>query len=136
MSNQIRTRFVEELKSRFGVVRKLEGSESLYEVGGGGARVYIRYSRVHNSKRAFYGLRHRDLQDLEGHSSVVCFLWDKQQEPLLVPFEEYEDLFRTLSPASDGQFKVMVYPQDEGTQLYINNAGRFRTHPKTPLAMI
>ena len=125
MPNPIRTRFVEDLKSRFGVVRKLEGSESLYEVGSSGARVYIRYSRVHNNKRGFYGLRHRDLQDLEGHPSVVCFLWDKQQEPLLVPFAEYEDLFHTLSPASDGQFKVMVYPQDEGTQLYINNVGRF-----------
>jgi hypothetical protein len=117
--------FLEDLKSRFGAVRKLEGSESLYEVGRSGVRVYIRYSRVHNNKRAFYGLRHRDLQDLQGHPSVVCFLWDEQQEPLLVPFGEYEDVFHSLSPASDGQFKVMVYPQDEGTQLYINNVGRF-----------
>src|SRR5262245_51683225 len=125
MSNLFKAQFLEALKVRFGVIRKLEGSESLFEVGQSGVRVYVRYSRVHNNKRGFYGLRHRDLQQLEGHSSVVCFIWDKQREPLLVPFVEYEELFHTLSSASDGQFKVMVYPQDEGTQLYINNAGRF-----------
>jgi hypothetical protein len=125
MSSQVRTTFVEELKRRFGDVRKREGSESLYEVGRNGVRVYIRYSRVHNNKRGFYGLRQRDLQELDGHPSVVCFLWDDQMQPLVIPFVEYEELFHSLSPASDGQFKVMVYPQVEGTQLYVNNVGRF-----------
>jgi hypothetical protein len=125
MPNPVRSQFLEQLKRRFGSVRKLEGSESLYEVGRGGVRVYIRYSRVHNNKRGFYGLRRADLQILEGRQSVVCFLWDEQAEPLFVPFAEYEEVFHSLLPASDGQFKVMVYPQNEGTQLYINNAGRF-----------
>jgi hypothetical protein len=98
---------------------------SLYEVGEGAARVYIRYSKVHRRNQTFYGLRQEDLQRLEGYPSIVCFLWDGQAEPLLVPFSEYEDVFQSVSPAGDGQYKAMVYPKDDGTELYIAGAGRF-----------
>jgi len=62
---------------------------------------------------------------LEGHQALICFLWDSQKEPLLIPYRDFEEVFATLSPASDGQFKAQVYPQLEGTELYIANAGRF-----------
>ncbi len=55
----------------------------------------------------------------------MCFLWDDQAEPLFVPFSEFEDVFAGLRPASDGQYKVQVYEQGKGTELYIANAGRF-----------
>jgi hypothetical protein len=97
----------------------------MYEVGDGAARVYVRYSRVHQGGRTFYGLRQEDLRSLEGHPSVVCFLWDGQPEPLFVPFSEYEEVFRGTSPAADGQYKLQVYLRDEGAELYIARAGRF-----------
>ncbi len=45
--------------------------------------------------------------------------------PLLVPFAEFEEVFAEAQPASDGQFKVQVYPREDGTILYVARAGRF-----------
>ena len=42
-----------------------------------------------------------------------------------MPFSEYEDVFQSTSPAPDGQYKVLVHLQDDGTELYIPKAGRF-----------
>ncbi len=125
MSNETRTAFLEQLKDRYGPVRKLGRSQSLYEIANGAARVYIRYSKVHNRNSTFYGLREEDLHKLEGCPSVICLLWDKQKEPLLVPFSEYEDVFQSVSPAGDGQYKARVYLQNDATEIYIARAGRF-----------
>jgi len=70
-------------------------------------------------------LRQIDLQMLEGHESYICFLWDDQSNPLIIPFSDFEEVFRNLSPAGDGQYKVQVYDQLSGIELYIANAGRF-----------
>ena len=125
MPNPLKVAFIEELRRRFGVPRKLDNSESLYEIANGKARLYFRYSRKHPRNRTFFGLRKIDLQLLEGHNSVVCFVWDDQAEPLFVPFEEFEEIFAGLTPASDGQYKAQVYEQVGSTELYIANAGRF-----------
>lgn len=125
MANKTKTAFLRELAERYGSLRKLDRSQSLYEIGDGAARVYIRYSKVHSGARTFYGLREEDLQKLEGHPSIICFLWNGQTVPLLVPFSEYEDVFQSTSPAGDGQYKAQVYLQDDGTELYIAKAGRF-----------
>jgi hypothetical protein len=125
MVSQTKKAFLEKLSQQFGSLRKLPGSQSLYEIGEGAARIYIRYSRVHKGGRTFYGLRQEDLRQLEGHPSILCFLWDNQVEPLLVPFVDYEDLFQSVRPAADGQYKVQVYLEEEGTELYVAQAGRF-----------
>lgn len=125
MPNLVKVAFLEDLKKRFAVPRKLENSESLFEIADGKVRLYVRYSRRHPRNSTFFGLRKVDLQMLEGHNGVICFLWDNQPEPLFVPFEEFEEIFAGLTPASDGQYKTMVYEQVGGTELYIANAGRF-----------
>lgn len=125
MVTDIKQAFLEELSRKYGSLKKLDGSQSLYEICGTSIRVYIRYSKLHGRGRTFYGLREEDLRQLEGHPSLVCFLWDGQVEPLLIPFGEYEDVFRSVSPASDGQYKVQVYLEDDGTELYVAKAGRF-----------
>lgn len=125
MPNPVKTAFLAELTKRFGVPRKLENSESLYEIGEGKARLYFRYSKKHPRNRTFFGLRKVDLQGLEGHGGILCFFWDDQREPLFIPFGEFEEVFATLTPASDGQYKAQVYEQEGGTELYIANAGRF-----------
>jgi len=125
MAGEVKSTFLAQLAGRYGNLRKLEPSQSLYEIGEGAARVYIRYSKVHDGRRTFYGLREHDLQALEGHPSVLCFLWDGQAEPLLVPFSQYEEVFRSTIPAADGQYKAQLYLQDDGVELYIAKAGRF-----------
>lgn len=103
MANQVKNNFLAELKSRYGQVKTLSGSFSLFQIGDHAARIYVRYSRVHPDRRTFYGLRREDLTQLEGHPSVIVFLWDSQIEPLFVAFSEYEELFHSLQPAKDGQ---------------------------------
>lgn len=125
MAENVKTNFLNELTKRFGALRKIERSQSLFEIRSGAARVYIRYSKIHSRNQAFYGLREADLQLLQGHPSIICFLWDNQKEPLLIPFAEYEEIFQSIPPASDGQYKVSVYIQDDGAELYIAKAGRF-----------
>ena len=124
MANNVKTEFLKGLRY-YGPLHKLGRSQSLYEIGNGVARVYIRYSKVHPNGRAFYGLRAEDLSHLEGHPSVLCFLWDSQDRPLIVPYEDYEQVFQSVSPASDGQFKVQAIFQESGDELYIAQAGRF-----------
>jgi hypothetical protein len=125
MPNLEKPRIVEVLKARYGSLRKLEGSHSLYELGDGAVRIYFRYSKLHRRGQAFYGLRREDLQKLEGVPAVICFLWDGQEQPLFVPFSEYEEVFQSCDPARDGQYKVMVYPEAEGIEIYVPKAGRF-----------
>lgn len=124
MANPFKTTFLEQLTNKYGKPKQLPGSLSLFEIGTGLARVYIRYSKVHSRNQSFYGLRKEDLKQLEGFNSVICFLWDNQIEPVFIPFSDFEEIFDSLMPASDGQFKAQIY-QDDETELYIANAGRF-----------
>lgn len=125
MSNGLRDSFLAELGRKFGPISKLEGSQSLYEIGENRARVYIRYSRLHEGRRTFYGLRREDLRALEGRLSFICFLWEGQETPLVVPFADYEEIFNETVPARDGQYKTQIYLGEESTELYIARAGRF-----------
>ncbi len=125
MSNELRDSFVSTLGQKFGRVSKLEGSQSLYDVGENVARIDIRYSRLHPRGRTFYGLRREDLRLLEGRRAFICFLWDGQEEPLVLPFADYEEVFHETGPARDGQYKTQVLLRDEGAELYIARAGRF-----------
>jgi hypothetical protein len=125
MPKETKVAFLEQLEGRFGKIQKLPNSLSLYDVGDGAARIYIRYSKLHERNQAFYGLRQKDLQRLEGYSSFICLLWDGQVEPLILPFANYEDVIRELTPAEDGQFKCAVFVQADGNEFYLANAGRF-----------
>lgn len=125
MANSVKSIFLQELARKYGTLKKLPNSDSLFEVNDGKARLYVRYSRRHPRNSTFYGLRKVDLNTLDGHSGILCFIWDDQQEPLFVPYSEFEAVFAELNPANYGQYKVQVYEQGKGTELYIANAGRF-----------
>jgi len=125
MTGGIKAALLNELSRRYGAPRGLERSQSLFDISAGNARIYIRYSKIHSRNQAFYGLRREDLQRLEGHPSVICFLWENQTEPLFVPYSEYEEVFQSISPAGDGQYKAQIYLKDDGTELYVAGAGRF-----------
>ena len=70
-------------------------------------------------------MRQEDIKQLEGHPSFIVFLWDSQSEPLFVPFNEYEEIFRSIEPSPDGQFKAHVFFDTESVELRIPRAGRF-----------
>ena len=106
MAKEVKIRFLKELSTRSPSLRKLPRSQSLYNIADGAARIYIRYSKRHPGNRTFYGLRKQDLRELEGHPSFICFLWDEQIDPLIIPFAEYEEIFHATRPAPDGQYKV------------------------------
>lgn len=124
MANAVRDNFLSDMAARFPARRKMSRSQSLFELGNG-SRIYLRYSKVHEGRRTFYGLRKTDLRELEGHHSIICFLWDGQSQPLLVPYEDFEDVFAELSPADDGQFKAQIFLGADSTELYLAGAGRF-----------
>ncbi len=125
MPNEVKLRFLQALRARFGELRKLEGSQSLFDLGKGTLRIYIRYSKIHDRNQAFYGLREKDLQQLEGHPAMICFLWDNQKEPLVIPFAHYEEILGSMIAAEDGQLKAMVYPHQDACELYLASVGRF-----------
>lgn len=126
LSTSTRNGFLLEVNKRYGsTVRRLRRTQSLYEIGGAKCRMYIRYSKMHPRSQTFFGLRRDDLRELEGRKSFLVFLWDGQPEPLIVPFAEFEEVFAETHPASDGQYKVQVYPREDASILYIAQAGRF-----------
>jgi hypothetical protein len=124
-----RQAFLDELTSRFGPLKRLGDSRSLYELADGGATVYVRYSRLHDGKSTFYGLREQDLRRLEGLTAFIAFLWESQPEPLLLPLDEFAGVFGDSKPAADGQIKVQVHLRHDGTELYVAQAGRHNVEP-------
>lgn len=124
MASRVRDQFLAALEHEFGPLKRLGSSNSPFTIRDK-ARVYIRYSRVHERGSTFFGLRYQDIGLLEGFPSFIAFLWDGQTEPLLLPFERFAAIFHSVEPASDGQYKVHVYSNQEGTDLHIVRAGRF-----------
>ena len=125
MPNVHKSRVLEVLRSRFGELHKISSSDSLFTLGDDAARIYVRYSKVHEKGRTFFGLRAVDLHELEGHNAFLCLILDDRSEPLLIPYEDFEEVFRTAQPAQDGQYKVQLISQQDARELYIARQGRF-----------
>jgi hypothetical protein len=125
MANPKKSSILDDLQHRFGEVRKLKGSESLFVIGNEAARIYFRYSKVHTGGRTFFGLRAVDLRQLEGHNSYLCFLLDDGSSPLFIPYSDFEEIFANAQPANDGQYKVQLFTRTSALELYISRQGRF-----------
>jgi len=123
MANPAKAEVLDSLRQRYGDLRKLKGSESLFSVGG--AVVYFRYSKVHPTGRAFFGLRQADLRQLEGQNSYICFLLDDGTPPVFVPYADFEEVFRGAEPARDGQYKAQLIARSSALELYVARRGRF-----------
>jgi len=125
MSNLHKAKVLEALRRRFGEVRKVRGSESLFTVGNEAARIYFRYSKVHPRGRTFFGLRQTDLRQLGGHNAFLCFLLDDSSPPLFLPYADFEEVFHNAQPATDGQYKVQLITGRDTMELYVARQGRF-----------
>jgi len=124
MASPLRNEFLTATENEFGYFNRIGKSNSLFNIRDK-ARLYVRYSKMHYRGSTFFGIRQEDLALLEGFQSFIAFLWDGQKEPLLVPYEQFAPVFSSVEPASDGQYKVHIYSNDEGTDLHIVRAGRF-----------
>jgi hypothetical protein len=71
MPNPIKTSFLEQLTKKYGKAKQLPGSLSLFEIGDGVARIYIRYSKVHGKTRTFFGLRQDDLKQFKWDGAII-----------------------------------------------------------------
>lgn len=125
MKSSAKIDLLDSIKNRFGNLRKIGSSQSLYSINEDTFRIYIRYSKLHNRRNGFFGLRDKDLRELQGKLSFICLLWDYQEKPLVLPFSDFEDVFSNVEPAADGQYKVQIFLQEYGTEFYIARAGRF-----------
>lgn len=125
MANPGKSRILDYVRQRYGDVRKLGGSESLFVVGDEAARLYFRYSKVHAKGRTFFGLREVDLRQLEGHNSFLCFTLDNDSPPLFLPYADFEQVFAGAQPARDGQYKVQLRRERNTLELYVARQGRF-----------
>ena len=125
MPNTHKANVIATLRDRFGELRKIAGSESLFALGDDAARVYIRYSKVHEKGRTFFGVREVDLRQLEGHNSFLCFLLNDGSPPVFVPYADFEEIFRNAESAKDGQYKLQLISQRDARELYIARQGRF-----------
>lgn len=125
MGNVHKAALLAELRQRFGELRKVVRSESLFILGDDAARIYIRYSKVHSGGRTFFGLRDWDLRQLEGQNAFLCFLLDDGSPPVFIPFADFEEVFREAETAQDGQYKVQLLTRGDTRELYVARQGRF-----------
>ena len=126
MPNSKKLEILNDLRQRFGAVRKLQGSESLFVIGQDAARIYFRYSKVHpGGGRTFFGLRAVDLRQLEGHNSFLCFVLNNDYPPLFLPYADFVKVFANAEPARDGQYKAQLLGQAKTLELYVARQGRF-----------
>jgi hypothetical protein len=125
MSNVHKAKVLATLRERFGELRKVKGSESLFIVGDEAAHIYFRYSKVHSRGRTFFGLRAADLLQLGGHNAFLCFLLDDGSPPLFVPYADFEEIFHGAQPAKDGQYKAQLITGHGIRELYVARQGRF-----------
>lgn len=125
MPNLHKAKVLDALRQRFGEVRKVRGSESLFVMGDEAARIYFRYSKVHPGGRTFFGLREVDLRQLGGHNAFLCFLLDDGSPPLFIPYADFEEVFHNAEPASDGQYKAQLITGQDARELYVARQGRF-----------
>jgi hypothetical protein len=136
MPNVVKLNFLQELKARFGDLRKIGTSKSLFVLGDGAARVYVRYSKVHEDGSTFFGLRDDDLRQLEGHNAFLCFLRNDGSEPLFIPYTDFEEVFHNAQPAKDGQYKVQLVSNRGPIELYVSRQGRFNVEGYVGFATI
>lgn len=125
MPNKYKQTLLKDLEKRFGSLRSLPGSNSLFVIGQDDATIYLRYSKIHDQGKAFFGLRQVDLVQLDGRNSFICFFFDDGSPPLFVPHSDFERVIRQSPLASDGQYKAQIIHRGGTRELSLPRVGRF-----------
>lgn len=118
------------LKTKYGEMRRVGGSLTLYHIPSIDTLFYFRYSKIHlsNTSRAwaFYGLRKEDIALLHGKKSFICFITDNEENNIFIPFHHYESLFLDVLPSLDGQYKTNLYIKPTGREIYFAGVGKIK----------
>jgi hypothetical protein len=128
MANSFVQNIIDKVRTEFGSRKKIGDGNSLYEISSNGALIYFRYSKLtpkSKMKSGFYGLRKEDIKLLSGKISFICFVWDSFDNPVLIPFKNFEYCFDLFSPSSDGQYKAHILLKPSGSEFYLANVGKF-----------
>jgi hypothetical protein len=136
MANSSKPQLLSALAQEFGQFRKLTNSQSLFSFGNDALWLYFRYSKVHPKQRTFFGLREADLRQLEGRNAFICFVTDSDEDPVFIPFVDFEEVFHSVTPANDGQYKVQLARHKDADELYIARAGRFNVEAYRGLEVV
>jgi len=122
----------EIIQKRLGPLHRLAGSQSLFEIKELRLCIYFRYSKMmknQNKTWAFYGLRQSDLKYMTGSNAFICLIWNDQNEPIFLPFSEFEPAFNMYPPSNDGQYKVNLFFKKTGVILNLAKVGNFNIEP-------
>lgn len=139
MANLYVQNIIDKIKIELGSLKRVGNGNSLYEISSNGTLIYFRYSKLTNKSKmqsGFYGLRKEDIKLLSGKNSFICFVWDSFDEPVLIPFKNFEYSFGLFAPASDGQYKVHILLKPSGTEFYLANVGKFNVDSFIGLAQL
>ena len=124
MPKESKTAFLSQLDSRCGELKRLTESRSLFETHNAELRVYVRYSKVHARNEGFFGLRKADIDRIADRPSVICFVLEGIEHPIIVPYSSLVDALSTAALAPDGQYKASMFMRDGSFELHINGSGR------------
>jgi len=119
---------IKRIEADFGMLKRIGTGNSLYLIESIDTLIYFRYSKLTINKtndRGFFGLRSEDIKLCQGHNAFICFINDKNKEPILIPFKHFEYEFGLCPPSSDGQYKVLSFKKKYGTELYLANVGKY-----------
>jgi len=129
MANKYREKVLKNLQKKYGVVKNIGNSYSLYYIPSADFTIYFRYSKISKagkaSEKTFYGLRKEDIALMQGKISYICFLTDSEEKNIVIPFRQFEHYFLNAAPSSDGQYKAFTVFKATGTELCFNNIGKF-----------
>lgn len=128
MANLFVQNIFNKIENNFGKLKKIGNGNSLFEISSNGALIYFRYSKLtkkNNLSSGFYGLRQEDIKLFYGKKSFICFVWDSFDDPVLIPFSNYEYDFGLFPPSSDGQYKAHIIFKNYATEFYLANVGKF-----------
>ena len=118
------------LKARYGEMRRIGKSYTLFHIPSIDTLFYFRYSKIHapNTNRSwtFYGLSKEEIALMTGKKAFICFITDREEDNIFIPFHHYEQYFLSTLPSTGGQYKTNLYIKPTGREIYFTGIGKFK----------
>ncbi len=114
--------FLGILTSQFGPLRKIATGNSLFQTGSG-VNFYVRYSKVHDARKGFFGLKRDVMLRLKREGGYVCFICEKPDQVYVLPIKELIAFLGGAKPAYDDSYKVQIGIRENRTRLYSPGRG-------------
>jgi hypothetical protein len=122
---------MDKIQFDFGKLKKVGTGKSLFEISSNGALIYFRYGKLTpklNKKEsystAWHGIRYEDLRLLSGKAAFICFVGDNYDDPILIPYNKFEHLFKPSNP-SNAQYDFTINFKNSGTELDLPKVGKY-----------